>query len=123
LSRASTQISDISQDIRNKTLLHFVEDAVEFSPFVKQAEPQNKTMQAVRWKDGLHRFLFCIYHKMGIHFMIYGVSKGHPFGTQPCLQGVVCYTWWHGWREDVYWHLVETHFWAAGKRKGFCERK
>lgn len=29
-----------------------------------------------------------------------GIPKGaaHPFGTQPCLQGVVCYTCRRGWR-------------------------
>ena len=51
------------------------------------------------------------------------VSKGAPFGTQPCLQGVVCYTCWHGWRVKRGCDVATHSFFAAGKRTVFCKWK
>lgn len=48
-----------------------------------------------------------------------GVSKGGlclPFGTQPCLQGVVCYTCWRGWQGKR--GAIRQHTAYTGRKMG-----
>ena len=50
-----------------------------------------------------------------------GVSKGGrkpPFGTQPCLQGVMCYTCRRGWREKCGSRMMDTHILSDWKTGG-----
>lgn len=55
-----------------------------------------------------------------------GVSKGGlglPFGTRPCLQGVVCYTCWRGCRckRGAVRYAPRLHRQENGR--GFCDRE
>ena len=55
-----------------------------------------------------------------------GVSKGGPglpFGTRPCLQGVVCYTCWRGWRGKRGAVRFAPRFPRQENGRDFCDRE
>jgi len=56
------------------------------------AKPSTKQKVYLPRLRGRHTIFFVCKDGMREHFSFAGVSKGRPFGTQLCLQSVVCYT-------------------------------
>ena len=54
-------------------------------------------------------------------FVVRGFQRGAPFGTRLCLQSVVCYTCWRGWRRKRGAVLLAPRLLRQENRLNFCE--
>jgi len=73
--------------------------------------------------DAGHTFLTVRLARVWSHMSDNGVSKGVPFGTRPCLQGLVCYACpLTGGKIRVAAIWAATRIRATGKRGGIFER-